>query len=90
VERHDLLALMAKLNLAGMRTAYDDVMRDGPRSAPPQHQLPQGDAPTPRPGTRPVFGRRTGSPTESTALRLAQKCVLSYLRRGSGGQLTVR
>jgi len=29
VERHDLLALMAKLNLAGMRTAYDDVMRDG-------------------------------------------------------------
>src|SRR5271166_6075912 len=29
VERHDLLALMAKLKLAGMRAAYDDVTRDG-------------------------------------------------------------
>jgi len=29
VERHDLLALMAQLNLAGMRGAYDDIMRDG-------------------------------------------------------------
>ena len=29
MERHDLLALMAKLNLAGMRAAYDDIMRDG-------------------------------------------------------------
>ena len=29
MERHDLLALMAKLKLAGMRAAYDDIMRDG-------------------------------------------------------------
>ena len=29
VERHDLLALMTKLKLAGMRAAYDDIMRDG-------------------------------------------------------------
>ena len=29
MERHDLLALMAKLKLAGMRAAYDDVIRDG-------------------------------------------------------------
>ncbi len=29
VERHDLLDLMGKLNLAGMRAAYDDIMRDG-------------------------------------------------------------
>ena len=29
VERHDLLALMAKLKLAGMRAAYDDIIRDG-------------------------------------------------------------
>ena len=29
MERHDLLALMTKLKLAGMRAAYDDIMRDG-------------------------------------------------------------
>lgn len=29
MERHDLLALMAKLTLSGMRAAYDDIMRDG-------------------------------------------------------------
>ena len=29
MERHDLLALMTKLKLAGMRAAYDDVIRDG-------------------------------------------------------------
>ena len=29
MERHDLLALMARLKLAGMRAAYDDIMRDG-------------------------------------------------------------
>jgi DNA replication protein DnaC len=28
VERHDLLALMTSLKLAGMRAAYDDVMRE--------------------------------------------------------------
>lgn len=28
MERHDLLALMTSLKLAGMRAAYDDVMRD--------------------------------------------------------------
>ena len=29
MERHDLLAQMATLKLAGMRAAYDEVMRDG-------------------------------------------------------------
>ena len=29
MERHDLLALMTKLKLAGMRAAYDEIMRDG-------------------------------------------------------------
>ena len=29
MERHDLLALMTKFKLAGMRAAYDDIMRDG-------------------------------------------------------------
>ena len=29
VERHDLLALMTKLRLAGMRAAYDDITRNG-------------------------------------------------------------
>ena len=29
MERHDLLALMTRLKLAGMRAAYDDIMRDG-------------------------------------------------------------
>lgn len=29
MERHELMALMAELNLAGMRAAYDEVMSDG-------------------------------------------------------------
>lgn len=31
MERHDLLKLMAKLKLSGMRAAYDDIMRDSLR-----------------------------------------------------------
>lgn len=31
MERHELMALMRELKLAGMRTAYDEVMRDGTR-----------------------------------------------------------
>jgi DNA replication protein DnaC len=31
MERHDLLAMMRELNLAGMRAAYDEVMADGIR-----------------------------------------------------------
>jgi DNA replication protein DnaC len=31
MERHDLLAMMSALHLAGMRTAYDEVMADGIR-----------------------------------------------------------
>ena len=29
MERHELIALMADLSLAGMRAAYDEVMSDG-------------------------------------------------------------
>ena len=29
MERHELMALMAELSLAGMRAAYDEVMSDG-------------------------------------------------------------
>ena len=29
MERADLMAMMAELSLSGMRTAYDEVMRDG-------------------------------------------------------------
>ena len=31
MERHDLLAMMLELHLAGMRAAYDEVMADGIR-----------------------------------------------------------
>jgi DNA replication protein DnaC len=31
MERHELLAMMSELHLAGMRTAYDEVMADGIR-----------------------------------------------------------
>ena len=29
MERHEVLAMMTKLKLAGMRTAYDDILADG-------------------------------------------------------------
>ena len=38
MERHDLLAMMSELQLAGMRAAYDEVMGDGiRRQHPPTH-----------------------------------------------------
>ena len=29
MERHEVLAMMTALKLAGMRTAYDDILADG-------------------------------------------------------------
>lgn len=37
MERHDVMAMMAELSLAGMRAAYDEVMRDGLK----RQRLPQ-------------------------------------------------
>lgn len=31
MERHELMAMMAELSLAGMRAAYDEVISDGPK-----------------------------------------------------------
>ena len=40
MERHDVMAMMAELSLAGMRAAYDEVMRDGlKRQRSPQQIL---------------------------------------------------
>ena len=32
MERHEVLAMMTALKLAGMRTAYDDILADGLRA----------------------------------------------------------
>lgn len=39
MERHDLLALMATLQLSGMRTAFDEVVGDGLRRQHSFHQM---------------------------------------------------
>ena len=39
MERHELLAMMSDLHLAGMRAAYDEVMSDGIRRQHPAHRI---------------------------------------------------
>ena len=39
MERHEVLAMMTKLKLAGMRTAYDDILADGLKRRHPVQQI---------------------------------------------------
>lgn len=39
MERHELLELMATLQLSGMRTAFDEVVADGLRRQHTFHQM---------------------------------------------------
>ena len=39
MERHDVLAMMTQLKLAGMRTAYDDILADGLKRRHPVQQI---------------------------------------------------
>ena len=38
MERHEVLAMMTALKLAGMRAAYDDILADGLKRRHPQRQ----------------------------------------------------
>ena len=39
MERHDVLAMMTALKLAGMRAAYDDILADGLKRRHPVQQI---------------------------------------------------
>ena len=39
MERHDVLAMMTQLKLAGMRAAYDDILADGLKRRHPVQQI---------------------------------------------------
>ena len=39
MERHDVLAMMTTLKLAGMRAAYDDILADGLKRRHPVQQI---------------------------------------------------
>ena len=39
MERHDVLAMMTALKLAGMRAAYDDILADGLKRRHPLQQI---------------------------------------------------
>ena len=39
MERHEVLAMMTTLKLAGMRTAYDDILADGLKRRHPVQQI---------------------------------------------------
>ena len=39
MERHEVLAMMTALKLAGMRTAYDDILADGLKRRHPVQQI---------------------------------------------------
>ena len=75
MERHEVLAMMTALKLAGMRTADDDILADGLKRRHPVQQiigtlLPMSDTTVtgrPRPGSHQVtmsveVGTSTGCP----------------------------